>query len=613
MDFSNFGDIDNPLEGSDRIYLPQIGENDAISFILNDNGKSWINAEWTTLGLRGGYDIENFYSDAQDTEIRIYFALEPIGFEPRLIVTYAAFNLECNDGIDNDGDGFVDWLEDPGCDSPEDFTETNLFQCNDGIDNDNDGYIDYSGGPQGELADPGCDDPYDIEWPVNYQCNDGIDNDNDGFIDFEGFGQESLDQGCTSNYDISEEYSCNDGLDNDGDGFIDFDGGPQGEPADPGCRARLDDSEKYDCSDGEDNYEGAGGNNYLYKDGLIDEDDPGCWGSGEYDPLDGDESHTSDVCSDNFDNDGDALIDENDPGCWDYGAWYLECGYSASDWSEVDTLLVCNDCFDNDGDGRVDNGLANYPDVQRDFGCYSSSEGYNIGDESESPDACNDGIDNDNDGKVDYPNDIECRGIWDTELLKCSDGTPEGQCNGDKVCRDGGLVKDCNICECEIGGGTCFLPGTQISLADGTTKNIEDIKTGDMILSYDFENEKVVSDVVVSPIVHTRAAKKYLKINDVEVTPEHLFWIDGEWKGAGKIKLGDKFLKDDGSFEVVKTIEEVEGLFTVYNFETEKYHNYFAEGKLVHNARKDVPICDGLEGEEYEVCLENYYDTTRIG
>ncbi len=56
---------------------------------------------------------------------------------------------ECNDGLDNDGDGYTDYLEDCGCTDVCDTTEgSNFAQCNDGIDNDGDGLID--------LADPQC-------------------------------------------------------------------------------------------------------------------------------------------------------------------------------------------------------------------------------------------------------------------------------------------------------------------------------------------------------------------------------------------------------------------------------------------------------------------------
>ncbi len=59
---------------------------------------------------------------------------------------------ECRDGIDNDGDGKVDHPADPGCDSPDDETESpdpTKPECSDGIDNDGDGLTDYP-------ADLGC-------------------------------------------------------------------------------------------------------------------------------------------------------------------------------------------------------------------------------------------------------------------------------------------------------------------------------------------------------------------------------------------------------------------------------------------------------------------------
>ncbi len=59
---------------------------------------------------------------------------------------------ECSDGIDNDGDGVIDFPADPGCDSPEDDDERN--ECVDGVDNDGDGLIDFG-------SDPGCESPQD--------------------------------------------------------------------------------------------------------------------------------------------------------------------------------------------------------------------------------------------------------------------------------------------------------------------------------------------------------------------------------------------------------------------------------------------------------------------
>jgi hypothetical protein len=93
-------------------------------------------------------------------------------------------------------------------------------QCNDGIDNDADGFTD--------LLDPSCADIFGTtELPVDTtQCNDGEDNDGDGLIDYPN------DPSCTGFSDNSEapfdSFQCNDGRDNDGDGLIDF-------PNDPSC------------------------------------------------------------------------------------------------------------------------------------------------------------------------------------------------------------------------------------------------------------------------------------------------------------------------------------------------------------------------------------------
>jgi hypothetical protein len=58
-----------------------------------------------------------------------------------------ACDAPCRDGLDNDGDGHVDYPADPGCASPR-WTESP--QCDDGLDNDGDGQVDWDGGPGGE-------------------------------------------------------------------------------------------------------------------------------------------------------------------------------------------------------------------------------------------------------------------------------------------------------------------------------------------------------------------------------------------------------------------------------------------------------------------------------
>jgi hypothetical protein len=123
----------------------------------------------------------------------------------------------CSDGLDNDGDGFIDFPDDPGC-----------------------------LGSLGTLEDP--------------ECNDGIANDTDGLIDFPD------DPGCYGSWYWTESPECDDGIENDTDGLIDF-------PDDPGCRDRSWDTESPACDDGI--------NNDPAQDSLIDLDDPHCQNSSD--------------------------------------------------------------------------------------------------------------------------------------------------------------------------------------------------------------------------------------------------------------------------------------------------------------------------------------------
>jgi len=177
----------------------------------------------------------------------------------------------CSDGIDNDGDGYVDFdggasmnggvpigLPDPGCANAAGTTESP--ECQDGFDDDGDGFIDFDGGasmnggvPIG-LPDPGCANATSIS--ESPPCQDGIDDDGDGLVDFDGGASANggvaiapPDPGCRNALSATESPQCQDGIDNDGDGFVDFDGGASAHggvavaPSDPQCATPLQDTE----------------------------------------------------------------------------------------------------------------------------------------------------------------------------------------------------------------------------------------------------------------------------------------------------------------------------------------------------------------------------------
>ena len=89
---------------------------------------------------------------------------------------------ECDDGLDNDGDGLVD-LDDPGCADADDLSEQSpLLPCDDGVDDDGDGLTDYRVAPG--AGDPGCASP--VAAREDPKCQNGLDDDGDGFRDWDG-------------------------------------------------------------------------------------------------------------------------------------------------------------------------------------------------------------------------------------------------------------------------------------------------------------------------------------------------------------------------------------------------------------------------------------------
>ena len=117
-----------------------------------------------------------------------------------LSVAIVAPTPECDDGIDNDGDGEIDG-DDPGCVDAADLSERDpSLVCDDGVDNDGDGGIDYD---PVTAANPGDANTMPL-----------------------GTG----DVGCGSPTWATENPACQNGENDDGDPFADYDGGFNGPP-----------------------------------------------------------------------------------------------------------------------------------------------------------------------------------------------------------------------------------------------------------------------------------------------------------------------------------------------------------------------------------------------
>jgi len=325
IDISNWERVDgsgNPVPPDDVALDP--GAN------INENFFVWVEA-WGEIGGTPRVIARTWRLGRLSTSYgHVYtVAIEHLNF------------TECFDGIDNDGDSWLD-TEDPDC--AADVQAPNLAlgayemgywggcgavgnTCNNNCDDDSDGWVD--------LADPDCQAASDDEVGFGTGgCNDGIDNDNDGTIDG---GLPSVppdpvipaDTDCTDPADDEVTPSCQNGTDDDGDGWID--GG------DPDCVAGVGPMN-----------EGLVVPANLYTSGQVLSSNfpPAGWPAGLlWDPLDnnGDGVYFPTQCSDGYDNDGDGSIDADDFECFQW-----------SQNSEVSPVGECFDGTDNDGDGWYD-------------------------------------------------------------------------------------------------------------------------------------------------------------------------------------------------------------------------------------------------------------------
>ncbi len=263
---------------------------------------------WTDMDDSGCTDSADHYEYDETnpaTPPLVYNPANPAGLIPPDVYRYS-YQTECNDGIDDDGDGAVD-SQDPGCEDGADDSEGG-DNCDDGVDNNGDGWVDFeditcrpgSGlEPEGDYTPANaalfaCSNKDRILQPDGTFLELPIDDDNDGLPN-------SLDPECGYGWDTTGEAlapnACSDLIDNDGDGWIDA--------ADAQCvnfvTSEEDGPPSGQCADGLDND----------TDGWIDAADPDC-SSGA-----GDEGLFSSPleCNDHVDNDLDGLIDAEDPEC----------------------------------------------------------------------------------------------------------------------------------------------------------------------------------------------------------------------------------------------------------------------------------------------------------
>lgn len=194
----------------------------------------------------------------------------------------------------------------------------------------------------------------------------------------------------------------------------------------------------------------------------------------------------------------------------------------------------------------------------------------------------------------------------------------------------------------------CFPAGTQIEMADGRFKNIEDICVGDLVLSFDGSMEGGRGELVSRPVTNLfrGATDRWIEVEWTDrgtlrkftATPGHRVL-----NAAGEFTCLEKLINDDlvelvgangnlicgkareitynnnlsSKYEIANTILQPNILFgnnavvavtapndleqwQTYNFEVAGHHTYIANGVRVHNESYFIDYNDGMLVEALE-------------
>lgn len=163
-----------------------------------------------------------------------------------------------------------------------------------------------------------------------------------------------------------------------------------------------------------------------------------------------------------------------------------------------------------------------------------------------------------------------------------------------------GVIQVQGFCSASA-GGCCFLPGTSITLFDGSTINIEDIIGGESLLTYNTEKlafEEGFVTNIFTPI-HNDIIKLVIGNNTIDCTSTHPFWSVNkkEWVSLNPketmlnmninveyLEIGDILLNEKNEEVILDNIIQIdtEDIVT-YDISVEPNHTYYANTILVHN------------------------------
>ncbi|MCX4698497.1 RHS repeat-associated core domain-containing protein [Streptomyces sp. NBC_01373] len=165
-----------------------------------------------------------------------------------------------------------------------------------------------------------------------------------------------------------------------------------------------------------------------------------------------------------------------------------------------------------------------------------------------------------------------------------------------------------------------FLPGTKVLLADGTTKDIEDVKTGDVVLVTDPETGRTVERKAVRTIT-TEDDKDFTVLtvatrtgpSTITATDTHPFWVPDlrKWVDAGDLEPGQHLRTSAGTYVQISAVAHYTKRQRTHDLTIDEIHTYYVlvgdSPVLVHNDNCGVSRGSGA-GSEDPSSLPDLYD-----
>ncbi|WP_432091673.1 polymorphic toxin-type HINT domain-containing protein [Streptomyces sp. NRRL F-5630] len=163
------------------------------------------------------------------------------------------------------------------------------------------------------------------------------------------------------------------------------------------------------------------------------------------------------------------------------------------------------------------------------------------------------------------------------------------------------------------GGKNSFTADTEVALADGSTKKIEDVKTGEKVIATDPSTGESRAHTVTATIT-TEHDKKFVDLAiatedgpaSLTATDGHPFWsVDADgWIDAGKLEIGTHLRTTSGDKATVTAIRHYEKRQRTYNLTVDVFHTYYVlAGQtpvLVHNSGGCLPALRDWSSQRFQ-------------